>query len=138
MDKSILIPVLSKINYNWQGHSVIKIFKTEWLFLFHHFILNYFIKPCQLCIQAVGTAILCLNKLLKLKKYYGTQFTLPLFLFILLVQIVTIFMAKLLGRSVRLWCWISLLLPLISWIILICLPVKQGLAPVKDKNLFNK
>lgn len=63
---------------------------------------------------------------------------LPLLLAVLLVQATTIFMAKLLGRNVRVWFWISLLLPVISWIIIACLPVqKKQLLPVENEDLFN-
>lgn len=59
---------------------------------------------------------------------------LPLLLFILIVQVITIYMAKLLGRNTRLWFWASLLLPIISWIILICLPVKTKVIPSEQQQ----
>ena len=69
----------------------------------------------------------------------GFSLLLPLLLFILLVQVITAWMAKFLGRSVRFWLLISLLLPLISWVVMLCLPVKaKPIEAVENEGFFDR
>lgn len=65
---------------------------------------------------------------------------LPLLAIIIASLFTTVFMAKLTGRNVRVWFWIGLVLPVLSWLILLCLPVRtESIEWVKnDDDLFNE
>ena len=56
-------------------------------------------------------------------------FAIPILLLPLGFSVMSGLMAKDFGRSFRFWFWISFLLPFISCVILLCLPVKRT-APV--------
>ncbi|MFT3912123.1 MAG: hypothetical protein QM737_22040 [Ferruginibacter sp.] len=62
----------------------------------------------------------------------------PLLLLSVLLPLLTACIAKILGRSFRSWFWISLALPFISCIIVLCLPSKKKrVVPVENEELFN-
>lgn len=62
----------------------------------------------------------------------------PLILLTVTFPFLTACTAKILGRSFRSWFWISLAIPFVSFIVVLCLPSKKKkLVPVENDELFN-
>lgn len=65
-------------------------------------------------------------------------FALPFLLLPLAFPVIAGCMARSFGRSYRFWFWISFLLPVVSCIILLCLPnKKKSLTAVENDELYD-
>jgi hypothetical protein len=64
---------------------------------------------------------------------------LPVILIPLMFNFIAGWMAQSFGRSFKFWFWISFLLPFISCVILLCLPIKKQkvVKPVDNDHLFD-
>lgn len=64
---------------------------------------------------------------------------LPIAAIIISSSFTTAFIAKLTGRKISYWFWLGVLLPILSWFILLVLPVKKEKTGLfnRDEDFFN-